>query len=289
MLAGLGQHVDGAVVRVFPAAQITGRVVTDDRRTPCPEARVGLRDNERWRYLVADGDADGAVRFDVTCRAYPPRPGDAPIVVTDKNIAGLEWVVDAGAASAGQPIVGAVVYASSEAARARGASSEAPLDRRRNLRPSWARGRALPDHRDRSRRRVSHHRLRRGRRRTSGRGQGPRPRRCRRYRRHRRRPRRQAGARSDPRHGTGDEQRREILRRRCLPLHRPPPGRLSRGRDRAGAAGAYDACTRRARDGQAERDRERSPRRRCEARLDPRPSRSATPSSRPRPTASTRD
>ncbi len=125
-LVGLGQHVEGVTVRVFPAIQISGHVVIGDAR-PCAEAQVVLTDAvHRHAVQGAPAGDDGAVVVEgvvpgtyavrVACRGAHARDHYDPIVVADKDLADLLWHVDLGGTlrghvlgKSGKPIEDAVV------------------------------------------------------------------------------------------------------------------------------------------------------------------------------------
>jgi carboxypeptidase family protein/PDZ domain-containing protein len=111
-LVGLGAHVDGVIVRVFPGARIEGKIVIGADKKPCLEGRLSLRDPDNNRVIPttlepdgtihADGVLAGSYRVDAGCRGYLSRDTYDSIVVTDKDVLGLEWPVDAGASIRGR-------------------------------------------------------------------------------------------------------------------------------------------------------------------------------------------
>ncbi len=130
-LVGLGQHVDGVVVKLHPGYRITGTVVLPDK-TVCKDVEVDFRDKARDRWAGAESDPDGAIHadgvlpgtYDVTveCEGYLPREKYDPITITDKDVLDQRWEVDAGlhirgrvVTKAKEPVADAVVYASSAA------------------------------------------------------------------------------------------------------------------------------------------------------------------------------
>ncbi len=126
-LVGLGQQVEGVVVKLFPAAKIVGKVmIASDKPTVCIEGWVAFRDDARDRQvrarldpdgtLIAEGVLPGTYKPVPWCEGYQARDAYDPIVITDKDVAGLEWIVDAGATikgkvltKRGEPIEGAFV------------------------------------------------------------------------------------------------------------------------------------------------------------------------------------
>jgi protocatechuate 3,4-dioxygenase beta subunit len=138
---GVGQHVDGLVVRVFPARHIEGRVVIAGDRTPCPRPYVVLTDRVRNRTAVLRGDTDPLVAngvvpgtYDVTvnCERYRVRDHYDPVIVADRDVTGLVWEVDAGArihgkltTRSGDPVDGARLVAQRVSGAARDRASQA--------------------------------------------------------------------------------------------------------------------------------------------------------------------
>jgi hypothetical protein len=106
LLVGLGQHVDGAVIKLFPAHRVAGKVVIASSRQGCA-ARVELHDPVHDRTVtlrnladgerVADGLLPGTYTPSVRCAGYVGRDRYDPIVVVDRDVTGLVWEVDDGA------------------------------------------------------------------------------------------------------------------------------------------------------------------------------------------------
>jgi hypothetical protein len=130
VLVGLGQHVDGVVVKLFAAQRIAGRVVIAATKQPCPDASVTLqpKEGDEWIALrqrddglqFAEGVLPGEYTPQVRCRGYRPRDRYEPIVIADREPAELVWEVDTGAAirgkvmtKAGAPVEGANLWAQS--------------------------------------------------------------------------------------------------------------------------------------------------------------------------------
>jgi protocatechuate 3,4-dioxygenase beta subunit len=128
MLVGLGQHVDGVVVRLFPAHRVAGQIVVAGNRTPCRSGYVLLRGRSRDRsttlreahdgQLAADGVVPGTYEVTVSCERYQSRAHYDPVTVADTDVTGLTWEVDAGArihgklrTRAGEPVEGAQLWA----------------------------------------------------------------------------------------------------------------------------------------------------------------------------------
>jgi len=126
-LVGLGQRVTAIVVKLYPAFQISGRVVEPGgSRATCKESWLQLRQAKPTRYLQGTRDADGGLHvdgvlpgtYDVTasCSGFIRRGTYPPITITDKDITQLEWNVDAGAelhgrvlTKSGSPVEGAKI------------------------------------------------------------------------------------------------------------------------------------------------------------------------------------
>lgn len=102
ILLGLGQSADDAVVRLSPAAQVTGKIViAGPTPAPCRHAEVALERDGHWRAARVDDDGSFVIGA-VTPGTYEPRvwcPGtnrrDYPqVIVEERNIDGLVWEVD---------------------------------------------------------------------------------------------------------------------------------------------------------------------------------------------------
>ncbi len=141
-LVGLGQHVDGVVVKLFPAVKVTGTVIISTTKQPCLEPVVSLQNSalERWIQMRRNPDgtlfAEGVLPGDydpaVSCQGYQPREKYDRVTITTKNVTDLVWEVDPGASirgkvlsRSGAPIEDANVWARTTggAARARSAWS----------------------------------------------------------------------------------------------------------------------------------------------------------------------
>jgi protocatechuate 3,4-dioxygenase beta subunit len=150
-LVGLAQHVTGVVVKLYPAFQISGRVV-EPGHTTCKESWLQLH-RAGTRELQAIRDADGSLHvdgvlpgtYDVTpsCNGFKSHATYPPITVTDKAVAQLEWDVDANTGvelrgrvltKSGAPIEGAMVIAQGHGF-ARAMSSEDGSYHLENLKP----------------------------------------------------------------------------------------------------------------------------------------------------------
>lgn len=117
VLVGLGQHVEGVVVKVFPAATITGKVmIAGATPTVCKEAGVWLSKADDPSPAVgnSDVDDDGTVTISgvvpgtysphVWCDGKQGRDTYPPIVVADKDLTDLVWEVDTGATIRGKVV-----------------------------------------------------------------------------------------------------------------------------------------------------------------------------------------
>ncbi|HEY3803935.1 MAG TPA: carboxypeptidase regulatory-like domain-containing protein [Kofleriaceae bacterium] len=128
---GFGQHVTGVVVKLYPAVQISGRVVEPgDKRVTCKQSQLSLSQAEPSRWLSATRDADGSLHVDgvlpgtyevaASCSGFVARDKYPPIAITDHDVTHLEWDVDSGAelrgrvlTKSGAPVDGATIYAQS--------------------------------------------------------------------------------------------------------------------------------------------------------------------------------
>ena len=148
-LVGLGQSVDGVVVKLHPAARIEGTVVISTTKQPCEAPEVSLADGPKRRWTSVRSDPDGRVwaegvlpgkyTVDVECDGYRAKDKYDAIVVADKDVTGLVWEVDPGAkvtgrvlAKAGTPVEGAFVSARTVGGEAR-------------KKGGWGNDRSLPD------------------------------------------------------------------------------------------------------------------------------------------------
>ncbi len=129
VLVGLGQQVDGVVVKLFPAARIVGRVMIEG--TPpklCVESGVWFRDevHQRWVPGVteddgtvhADGVLPGSYNVNVSCDGYRAKDSYPPVVVEGKDLVDLTWLVETGSivkgkitTKAGLPVADAQISA----------------------------------------------------------------------------------------------------------------------------------------------------------------------------------
>jgi protocatechuate 3,4-dioxygenase beta subunit len=127
-LVGLGQHVDGVVVRMFPAHRVAGQIVAGGDRAPCPNGYVLLRDRLHERtailrrepggQLAADGVVPGTYDVTVGCEHHRARDHYDQVTVASDDITGLTWEVEAGArihgmlrTRSGEPVEGAQLWA----------------------------------------------------------------------------------------------------------------------------------------------------------------------------------
>jgi protocatechuate 3,4-dioxygenase beta subunit len=112
-LVGLGQHVTGVTVKLYPAFQISGRVVMPDaKRTTCKQSAVWLHSVSPARWLTANREPDGSLHIDgvlpgkyeatVECTGYQSKDKYEPIEIKDKDVAGIEWEVEEGAVIRGR-------------------------------------------------------------------------------------------------------------------------------------------------------------------------------------------
>lgn len=149
-LVGLGQQVDGVVVKLFPAAKIVGKVmIAGDKPTVCIEGWASFRDEVRDRQVWARTDPDGTVtaegvlpgtyKVEPWCEGYMARDTYDPIVIADKDLTGLEWTVEAGATIKGKVLTtrGEPVEDASVNGRTVGGAARAKSD--------WSGGTSLRD------------------------------------------------------------------------------------------------------------------------------------------------
>jgi protocatechuate 3,4-dioxygenase beta subunit len=107
-LLGLGQVVDGVVVRLFPASYVDGTIVKldGDNKTICNPASVALSDTKNNKNQFKGTDDDGVIRFKgllpgnykviARCQGYNAKDLPPVIVVAGKDQT-LTWEVSPGA------------------------------------------------------------------------------------------------------------------------------------------------------------------------------------------------
>lgn len=138
-LVGLGEHVDGVIVKLFPAVRLEGKVIVAGAKQPCPEPEVSLKDPDTQRELAmraepdgsvwAEGVLPGAYAVEVECRGYQARETYDAVVVADQPVSGLVWEVDAGATIRGRVLTstGAAVERAEVWARSTGGAARARM------------------------------------------------------------------------------------------------------------------------------------------------------------------
>lgn len=129
VLVGLGQQVEGVVLKLFPAARIVGKVMIEG--TPprlCTEATAWFRDEVHDRWINGTTEDDGTIHADgvlpgtytaqVSCEGFRAKDTYPPIVVQAKDLVDQTWLVEAGAVvkgkvttKAGTPIADAQISA----------------------------------------------------------------------------------------------------------------------------------------------------------------------------------
>lgn len=110
-LVGLGQHVDGVVVKLHPGFRVSGKVMQPDK-TVCKKSWLYLQEKDRNWSVSANREPDGTVvvhgvlpgnyTVQVGCADYDSRDKYEPIKVVDKNLDDLTWEVDSGATLRGR-------------------------------------------------------------------------------------------------------------------------------------------------------------------------------------------
>jgi hypothetical protein len=129
VLVGLGQQVDGVVVKLFPAARIVGKVMIEGTPpTLCTEASAWFRDEVHDRWVSGTTEDDGTIHADgvlpgtytaqVQCEGYRAKDKYPPVVVEGKDLVDQTWLVEAGSMvkgkltnKAGAPIADAQISA----------------------------------------------------------------------------------------------------------------------------------------------------------------------------------
>ncbi|HTL34300.1 MAG TPA: carboxypeptidase regulatory-like domain-containing protein, partial [Kofleriaceae bacterium] len=134
-LVGLGQHVDGVVVKLWPGYRVSGVVQLPDK-SRCKDGGFWISDDkaghnfgatrEPDNSLHADGVLPGTYKVEVSCEGYQAREKYDQVVVVDKDIENLVFEVDAGAVikgrvttKAGAPVEDASLWARSTGGAAR--------------------------------------------------------------------------------------------------------------------------------------------------------------------------
>ena len=140
-LVGLGQQVDGVVVKLYPAARVVGKVMIEG--TPpqlCVEGYLSLRDEVHDRWVGATTEPDGTVHADgvlpgtyapqVWCEGYRSKDKYEPIVVAGKDVVDLTWTVEAGATVKGRVLTkaGLPIADARLSARTTGGDARAKMD-----------------------------------------------------------------------------------------------------------------------------------------------------------------
>jgi protocatechuate 3,4-dioxygenase beta subunit len=108
VLLGLGQTVEGVIIKVHAVRVVTGRLVIDDGSTKlagCGKGWVWVSGKNDRRFTAATED-DGAVRFEAIlpgtytvsarCEGYLEEDVYPKLVVEDVDVTGLEWKVKIG-------------------------------------------------------------------------------------------------------------------------------------------------------------------------------------------------
>ncbi|HEY4243891.1 MAG TPA: carboxypeptidase regulatory-like domain-containing protein [Kofleriaceae bacterium] len=115
VLVGLGQHVDGVVVKVYPAQRVVAKLVVtgSDKPVPCEHGGASLEDkaDSRWvqmhqdedKTVVADAVLPGTYYPQVWCDGYQAHDKYAPITIKDGD-ATATWEVDPGATVKGRVV-----------------------------------------------------------------------------------------------------------------------------------------------------------------------------------------
>ncbi|HEY4057724.1 MAG TPA: carboxypeptidase regulatory-like domain-containing protein [Kofleriaceae bacterium] len=106
-LIGLGQSVDGVVVKVWPALRVIGKVVRADTHEVCKEGTFNIYSSSTGEYRAAAADDDGTItiegvlpstyRIDGGCPGYVDASPRREIVVKDKDVTGVTIEVTAAA------------------------------------------------------------------------------------------------------------------------------------------------------------------------------------------------
>ena len=118
LLVGLGQQINGVVVRMVPARRVTGTVVIAPGGKRCEEPYGSLRDdaNARWIPLERTGDAlvgdavlPGTYTPHISCSGLLERATYDPITVGNADISGLVGEVAVGATLRGKVVTRAGV------------------------------------------------------------------------------------------------------------------------------------------------------------------------------------
>ncbi len=111
-LVGLGQHVEGVKIKLWPAQHLVAHVVIGADKKPCPRADSTLEDvrGSRWvtferqpdGTLTADGVLAGTYKPHPACDGYTAAESYDKVTVGTADVAPLEWRVDPGATITGR-------------------------------------------------------------------------------------------------------------------------------------------------------------------------------------------
>lgn len=126
VLVGLGQHVEGVIVRVYRAARVAGTVTIAGTGAPCPDPEGYLADDANEVAANANGAADGSLVAEgvrpgtytvrVGCAGHQP-VGEPRVTVGATDIVDQRWTVAPGGTIEGRvtlldtPIAGAWIEA----------------------------------------------------------------------------------------------------------------------------------------------------------------------------------
>ncbi|HEY4057725.1 MAG TPA: carboxypeptidase regulatory-like domain-containing protein [Kofleriaceae bacterium] len=149
VLVGLGQNVDGVVVKVWPAARVIGKVLRADTKQVCEDASLQIHSGERNVWQDGKADADGTITINAVLPGTYTVSADCPgfidpdekktIVVADKDVTGVTVTV-----SAGGRIIGKITRKDGTpvaSAAVRAAAKDVP----RGAKEGWGFGTSAPD------------------------------------------------------------------------------------------------------------------------------------------------
>jgi protocatechuate 3,4-dioxygenase beta subunit len=141
-LVGLGQQVEGVVVKLFPASRIIGKVMIEGSpQKLCVEGNVSFRDevHDRWVSAVtepdgtlhADGVLPGTYSAQVYCEGFRAKDHYEPVViVAGKDLVDQTWIVEAGSTVRGKVLTksGAPIEGAQISAQTTGGDARAKMD-----------------------------------------------------------------------------------------------------------------------------------------------------------------
>jgi hypothetical protein len=99
-LVGLGQHVDGVLIKLHPAYRIEAQILVAETKQPCRDAEVMLTRQERSLRgsgsdrLIVEGLMPGSYRVWIECAGHHTAGEPArQITIVDRDVTDVVWEV----------------------------------------------------------------------------------------------------------------------------------------------------------------------------------------------------